>query len=108
MAGQTVLTFELIDKKYGRPFYHFAFNIPENKIEKAYEWQKIKTDIIHPNPDFNWDSTKKIVHFSGWNANSIFFLDPAGNLLEYIARHDLKNANAAEFSAKDILYAGDI
>jgi hypothetical protein len=49
MAGQTVLTFELIDKKYGRPFYHFAFNIPENKIEKAYEWQKIKTDIIHPN-----------------------------------------------------------
>jgi hypothetical protein len=42
------------------------------------------------------------------NAHSIFFLDPAGNILEYIARHDLKNGDRHPFSWGDILYASEI
>jgi catechol-2,3-dioxygenase len=35
----------------------------------------------------------EVVDYSHWNAHSIFFLDPAGTVVEYIARHDLKNAD---------------
>src|SRR5262245_30660752 len=40
LAGETKITFVAnTDKVEGRaPFYHFAFNIPENKILKALEW----------------------------------------------------------------------
>src|SRR5262245_9886627 len=39
-AGETRITFvNSADAVDGRtPFYHFAFNIPENKILKALEW----------------------------------------------------------------------
>jgi catechol-2,3-dioxygenase len=43
-----------------------------------------------------------------WNAHSLFFLDPAGNVVEYIARHDLKNGDTAPFGWSDILYASEI
>ena len=36
-----------------------------------------------------------VVDYSHWNAHSIFFFDPAGNVVEYIARHDLKTATPA-------------
>jgi catechol-2,3-dioxygenase len=49
-----------------------------------------------------------VVHFSHWNAHSIFFFDPAGNVVEYIARHDLENSASGGFSSKDILYASEI
>jgi catechol-2,3-dioxygenase len=49
-----------------------------------------------------------IVDYRHWNAHSIFFLDPAGNVVEYIARHDLKNAAEGGFSSADILYASEI
>ncbi len=104
-AGESILNFEYVDKTGYRPFYHFAFNIPENKIQKAFQWQRNKTPVIHPNPDFAKD---QITHFPSWNAHSIFFLDPAGNLLEYIARHDLSNGSAGGFSTKDILYISEI
>jgi hypothetical protein len=48
------------------------------------------------------------VDFSHWNAHSIFFTDPAGNLVEYIARHALTNAAEGAFTVNDILYASEI
>jgi catechol 2,3-dioxygenase-like lactoylglutathione lyase family enzyme len=99
-GGTTPITFVKTDTAK-RPFYHFAFNIPENKIESAFQWQRPKTPLVRPGAD-------SIANFAHWNAHSIFFLDPAGNLVEYIARHDLANAAPGEFSSKDILYASEI
>lgn len=104
-AGKSLIIFEYVKQENFRPFYHFAFNIPENKIEKAFDWQRKRTPVIHPNPEFE---AGKITHFPHWNAHSIFFLDPAGNLLEYIARHDLNNGTDGDFSRKDILYVSEI
>ncbi|MEL6823521.1 MAG: hypothetical protein AAFP70_17315, partial [Calditrichota bacterium] len=47
-------------------------------------------------------------HFRHWNAHSLFFWDPAGNLVEYIARHDMDNDAEGEFSINDIHYASEI
>jgi len=104
-AGESVISFEYLAKVNYRPFYHFAFNIPENKIDQAFTWQRKRTPVVHPNPEFKPD---QITHFTSWNAHSVFFLDPAGNLLEYIARHDLKNAAEGDFTPKDILYLSEI
>lgn len=110
-AGETRITFvnstETVDGR--QPFYHFAFNIPENKILPALEWQKARTPML-PIPDRNRAAgyPPEVVDYSHWNAHSIFFLDPAGNVVEYIARHDLKNGDNSPFSWADILYASEI
>lgn len=107
-TGLSELIFLKINEKDIRPFYHFAFNIPQNKIEAAFKWQQAKTPLVNPRPGMPGDPSKDIIHFPHWNAHSIFFLDPAGNLVEYIARHDLKNDAKGSFSANDILYASEI
>lgn len=108
-GGQTPITFVQAKPEHDEPFYHVAFNIPENKILGAYEWQKARTPLDRlgdhlRDPQFPDD----VVHFRHWNAHSVFFWDPAGNLIEYIARHDLKNSAPGAFTAKDVLYASEI
>lgn len=110
-AGETRMTFvQTSDTSEGRaPFYHFAFNIPENKIVKALEWQKARTPLL-PIPEANRAAgyPPEVVDYRHWNAHSIFFLDPAGNVVEYIARHDLNNGDKHPFGFTDILYASEI
>jgi hypothetical protein len=110
-AGETKITFvNSPDTVDGRtPFYHFAFNIPENKILEALEWQRARTPLL-PIPEANRAAgyPPEVVDYRHWNAHSIFFLDPAGNVVEYIARHDLKNGDTHPFGWSDILYASEI
>ena len=108
-TGETTIRFIKTNEKYAAPFYHFAFNIPENKILKAREWQ-LKRTALSATPSQLIDSAypKDIRHFQHWNAHSVFFWDPAGNLVEYIARHDLKNSAEGEFSSKDLLCASEV
>ena len=110
-AGETRITFlNGADTVSGRaPFYHFAFNIPQNKILKALEWQKARTPMLAiPERNRAAGYPPEVVDYSHWNAHSIFFLDPAGNIVEYIARHDLNDGDASPFSWADILYASEM
>ena len=108
-AGQTRLTFLRPAADHGKPFYHFAFNIPENKVLRAHRWQKRRTPLL-PIPKALRDSKypDDVVNYSHWNAHSIFFFDPCSNVVEYIARHDLRNAAPGDFESEDILYASEI
>jgi catechol-2,3-dioxygenase len=98
-VGATDLNF--IEEKSTNPYYHFAINIPENQINEAIEWLKPKVILIESN-----DSP--IIDFPNWNAHSVYFYDPAGNIVELIARHDLKNASDEPFSAKSFLNISEI
>ena len=108
-AGQTRVIFRPADKDHGQPFYHFAFNIPENKLLAAHKWQSKRTTLL-PIPERLRDPKfpDDVVHYRHWDAHSVFFFDPAGNVVEYIARHTLKNAAAGAFGSADILYASEI
>lgn len=108
-AGDCVIHFQEFPSAQDKPFYHFAFNIPENKIRSALKWQKGRTDLL-PIPEHLRDPEypPEVVDYSHWNAHSIFFLDPAGNVVEYIARHDLRNGASGDFSSADILYPSEI
>ena len=108
-AGQTRITFLRLSAGKQQPFYHFAFNIPENKIRAAHGWQKARTPLL-PIPKQRRDPKlpDEVVDYRHWNAHSIFFFDPAENVVEYIARHDLDNATDGGFDTRDILYASEI
>ena len=108
-AGQTRLTFLKPPTGDAKPFYHFAFNIPENKVAAAVAWQ-LKRSPLLPIPQTLRDPNypDEVVHYRHWNAHSVFFFDPSGNVVEYIARHDLKNPAKGDFGCEDILYASEI
>jgi catechol-2,3-dioxygenase len=108
-AGRTSITFVPAEPALGAPFYHFAFNIPENKIRSAHDWQRERTPLDRLSADLRDPAMPEdVVHFRHWNAHSVFFWDPAGNLVEYIARHDLRNAEPGAFTTRDLLYASEI
>jgi hypothetical protein len=108
-AGQSRITFVKADPSQGKPFYHFAFNIPENKVLAAHDWQAERGPLM-PTPRFMQDRKfpTTVRHFRNWDAHSVFFWDPAGNILEYIGRHTLKNGADGPFTQDDILYASEI
>jgi catechol 2,3-dioxygenase-like lactoylglutathione lyase family enzyme len=91
------------DAESENPFYHFAFTIPENLLEKSLEWLTPRCDVLDVTP-----RGAKIRHFQHWNAHSIFFLDPVGNILEFIAHHDLKNGTDQPFGPDQILFTSEI
>jgi catechol-2,3-dioxygenase len=108
-AGETSITFVQAGPDDGEPFYHFAFNIPENQVLSAWHWQKARTPLL-PIPARLRDPAypDDVVDYRHWNAHSLFFFDPAGNVVEYIARHDLQNGRTDPFGSGDILYASEI
>jgi hypothetical protein len=85
------------------PFYHFAINIPANKIEEARDWLSARVELIRM-ADYNSD----IADFRNWNAKSIYFFDTAGNIVELIARRDLNNDNDEPFSSNQFLSVSEI
>ena len=99
-AGDSVL--EFVKNPQFSSIYHFAFNIPENKLDEAIDWCKSKVELIFI------EDQKVITNFENWNANAVYFYDNNGNLLEFIARHDLDNAQTEAFSSKAILNISEI
>lgn len=102
-AGATRLEF-IHDDAVESPLYHFAFNIPENQIESCMAWAEKRMELV-----INPGTGRKLVHFPNWNAHSIYFWDPSGNLVEFIARHTLRNARDGEFdSRRDVLCISEV
>lgn len=82
-------------------YYHFAFNIPENQINQSAEWLK---NFLEP---LRHDGSS-IVNFPNWNAHSVYFFDPQGNIVEFIARHNLNNSAKDDFSARSIINISEV
>jgi hypothetical protein len=82
--------------------YHFAFNIPENRFESAKKWISERIPLLHD------ESGNDEFHSESWNSNSVYFKDAAGNVLEFIARHNLKNAVDGDFDSSQILNVSEI
>jgi hypothetical protein len=101
-AGKTRLIFQET-KDSEKPFYHFAFNIPSNKIEDALQWLKDKVELL-------WIEEYKscIAEFTNWNARSVYFMDTAGNIVELIARFDLHDKVDEPFSSSHIRNVSEI
>lgn len=98
-AGKTELIFTENDQDC---YYHFAFNIPSNKIRECLEWLAPQNTVLPHEGDV-------IVPFPAWNAEAIYTLDRGGNIIEFIARQDIAASNDPGFSvARDVLNVSEI
>lgn len=102
-VGKSNLIFEQSDKNEKSPFYHFVIDIPENKIEESITWLNSVGVTLNLLPDNSYQ-----VYSKTQNATSIYFYDPAGNVVEFIARHSLDNANNTPFTGKELINISEI
>lgn len=99
-AGRTRLFFTHTPEFDGA--YHFAFNIPTNQFESAKRWISSRVPLLQ---DENGNDE---FHSENWNSSSVYFKDPAGNVLEFIAHHNLDNAVDGDFDRLHILNISEI
>lgn len=100
-AGKTTLVFAKARPDFDGA-YHVAFNIPANQLLAAKAWIVSRVPLLHDETGRDdFDSTN-------WNSHSVYFKDAAGNVLEFIARRNLKNAIEGEFSSSQILNVSEI
>ncbi len=100
-AGQTELVFTQAPADFGGA-YHFAFNIPENQFHAAKTWMSERIPLLRD------ESGQDEFESKNWNSHSVYFKDAAGNVLEFIARHHLKNAVDRDFDGGQILNISEI
>ena len=99
-VGTSTLTF--VETNEALPsIYHVAFNIPENQLGVAKAWLAARVPLLQNGASDEW-------FFADWNAHAIYYLDPAGNILEFIARHNLPTASDRPFTWQSILAVSEI
>lgn len=100
-AGSTLFSF--IRAETGtRPYYHFALNIPPASFAAAQAWLRARVPLLA-------DQTgRDVFHSENWDADNLYFLDPAGNILELIARHTLPAAFEPPFGPQHLLCVSEI
>lgn len=81
---------------------HFAFNIPEHRLEDAEAWLQARCDLI---PD---NAGEVVIHSENWNADSLYFYDPDGNIGELIARHTQPAPHAGAFDSSALLCVSEV
>ena len=98
-AGTTALTFRA---SIQQPLlYHFAFTIPFNKWKQAKAWLTARTRLLEGEGKDEFESERVRTH-------NYYFPDPAGNILEFIAREDLPAKAGEHFGPEDILHISEI
>lgn len=74
--GSSEMTFKQFDQP---AFYHFAINIPGNQFSMMKYWLKDRIT-------FNREGGRDEIYFPSFDADSMYFNDPAGNIIELIGR----------------------
>lgn len=100
LAGHSTLTFIKSNKL--NPKYHFAFNIPHNKLDEAIIWATTKLNLIEN------EDNGIVADFDSWNAKAVYFYDNNKNILEFIARFDLQNSIDKPFDFSSIQSISEI
>ncbi len=100
-AGSTRLVFRPT-RPTEQAVYHFAFDIPQNCFQEA------KALIAGRVPLLRDASGADAFSSENWNSDSVYFRDPAGNILEFIARHGLANDSDQPFTERSILSVSEI
>jgi catechol 2,3-dioxygenase-like lactoylglutathione lyase family enzyme len=86
-----------------RGIYHFAFNIPGNQIREGMAWLERAGIALIAN-----EKGENQIDFSSWNAEAAYFFDPAGNIVELIARRDLQNESEHPFGLDSLMEISEI
>jgi len=99
-VGSGTVTFH---KKSGVDcYYHFALNIPFNLFDSAKAYMAERVTLAK-------EDDEDEVFFKESKARSFYFLDPAGNIVEFIAREGVNpDSEAGSFSPSEVLGISEI
>ncbi|WP_269052170.1 hypothetical protein [Sporosarcina sp. G11-34] len=95
-GGESTLTFIHSDEPAA---YHFAFNIYGNQMESAKNWLDGRVFL-------NLEDGRDEHYYKSFDADAIYFEDPAGNVVEFIGRRYRKVIG--DFSTSSILDISEI
>ena len=98
-VGATRLTFTL--SSWEDSTYHLAFTVPRNKLTAAKEWLLARVSLLTADDRDEFDSVS-------WDARMVYFRDPAGTILECIARRTLPNDTPGPFGPHDLLCVSEV
>jgi len=81
-CGKSQLTFAHYNAHHQPEVAHFAFNIPSSYFRQVVDWLRPRIQLL---------ALDAQTEFFGkdWNAHMVYAYDPAGNIIEFIARHTL-------------------
>jgi catechol-2,3-dioxygenase len=100
-AGDSRLTFQVDESQ---PFvYHFAFNIPHNQLADAQLWLMQRADLL---PDAAGHTI--IQHSPEWDSKALYLYDPAGNIIEFVARYRIPTCSDIPFSGQSVLSISEV
>ncbi|GGO36360.1 VOC family protein [Deinococcus humi] len=100
-AGRTLLTFCQHDGP--ETFSHFAMDIPRNQVDGAEAWLRGRVALLEDSAGIS-----RFPLSESWNSESLYFEDAAGNIVEFIARHDLTNDSPAPFGPASVLHISEL
>ncbi|OLV19658.1 VOC family protein [Deinococcus marmoris] len=100
-AGRTLLTFRQHDDAGN--VSHFAFDIPRNQVDGAEAWLRRRVALLE-----DAAGPRRFPLSAGWNSESLYFEDAAGNILEFIARHDLPTDVEGPFGPASVLHISEL
>lgn len=106
-AGRTKMVFKQwsaafeAEERDIEPFYHFAWMIPRNQFQEAKQWAASRVKL-------NTDGERDETYSNNWDSHSLYFEDPAGNIVELIAHHQENNEQERAFSVANILQVCEI
>lgn len=95
-VGTSTLTFQQSTKK---ALYHFAINIPGNQFTLAKHWAKERVTL-------NREDAVDEIYYSRFDADAFYFEDPAGNVIELIARRNVDKWS--DFSIDSLLNLSEV
>lgn len=81
--------------------YHFAFDIPHNRLNEAVKWLSTRVGLIR-------FKESDVIDFPNWNAKSLYFYDNNGNVLEFIARFENGNDSYEAFESSSLISISEI
>lgn len=82
------------------PTYHIAFTVPGDSIDAAADWLAARTDLLA-------DDGRTQFRYEFLDATAVYALDPAGNVLELIAR-DSREGQTEPFGSDSLLDIAEI
>lgn len=94
-AGSSQLT--LHEGPTGPGKQHLAFTMPRLMFDSAKEWIAGRVPLLR-----DADGRDEFDTAPHWNAHSLYFSDPDGNILEFIIRRDLLDDRTGPFRAEHI------
>jgi len=84
------------------PTYHVAFSVPGGSAAAAADWLAARTDLLA-------DDGRTQFRYESLDATAMYAVDPAGNVLELLARDGRAGSDdGAEFGPGSLLDVGEI